>query len=75
MKWMLPILLAACAPTVELGAPVAYVSACPLSDEDCTRRQNAQTLYYIGEPDAAQFLMCQDKSVAEAIGAGCDVIY
>ena len=75
MKWFPVILLAACTPTVELGAPVAYVGVCPLSDADCTRRQNAETLYYIGESDAARFLMCQDKSVTEAIGAGCDVIY
>lgn len=75
MKKLAFMFLAACSPTVDVGAPVAYVSACPLSDEDCTRRQNAQTLYYIGEPDAAQLLMCQDKSVAEAIGAGCAIIY
>lgn len=75
MKWLPLVFAAACAPTVELGAPVAYVSACPLSDEDCTRRQNAQTLYYIGEPEAAQILMCQDASVADAIGAGCGVTY
>lgn len=69
------VLLAACSPVFEMPAPVAYTSSCSAGDINCERRLDAQALYYIGEPDAAQFLMCQERSVAEAIGDGCSVIY
>lgn len=69
------VLLAACSPSFEMPAPVAYTASCAVGDRNCERRLDAQTLYYIGERDAAQIIMCQDAGLAEAIGAGCGVVY
>jgi hypothetical protein len=66
------ILLAGCIPTLHLPTPVAYVGACPEGDRSCQRNADAQTLAYIGHPDAAMLLMCLDDNLAEVLAEQCD---
>ena len=66
------ILLTACTPTFEMPTPVAYPGACPLNNAACQRNADAQTLAYIGQPDAAMLLMCLDDNLAEALQERCD---
>ena len=55
-----------------MPTPVAYVGACPTGDHACQRNADAQTLAYIGQPDAAMLLMCLDDNLAEALAEQCD---
>lgn len=72
MKRLLVILaLAGCTPTLEMPAPIAYPGACPLNNAACQRNADAQTLAYIGQPNAAMVLMCQDPALAEALPEPC----
>jgi hypothetical protein len=69
--WII-LALAGCTPTIEMPAPVAYPGACPLDNAACQRNADAQTLAYIGQPDAAMLLMCLDDNLAEALAEQCD---
>jgi hypothetical protein len=74
VKRLLVILaVAGCTPTFEMPAPVAYPGACPYGDRACQRNADAQTLAYIGQPDAAMLLMCLDDDLAEALSEQCDM--
>jgi hypothetical protein len=66
------VLLAGCTPTLHMPTPVAYVGACPTGDRSCQRNADAQTLAYIGQPDAAMLLMCLDDNLAEVLAEQCD---
>jgi hypothetical protein len=70
--WAL-LALAGCSPALHLPTPVAYVGACPTGDYACQRNADAQTLAYIGQPDAAMLLMCLDDNLAEALAEQCDI--
>jgi hypothetical protein len=52
----LALLLASCGPVTV--SSIAYTTACPQGDKECEIRQNAETLYYLGHPDASLELMC-----------------
>jgi hypothetical protein len=69
--WAL-LALAGCVPTIEMPAPVAYPGACPFENRACQRNADAQTLAYIGQPEAAMLLMCLDDNLAEALAEQCD---
>jgi hypothetical protein len=66
------VLLAGCTPTLHMPTPVAYVGACPTGDHACQRNADAQTLAYIGQPDAAMLLMCMDDDLAHILQDQCD---
>ena len=66
-------LLASCTPTIEMPTPVAYPGACPLDNAPCQRNADAQTLAYIGQPEAALRLMCLDLELSEVISDTCDI--
>ena len=51
---------------------VAYTTACPKGDRQCEIRQNAETLYYMAMPDAANQLLCSGDT-RDAMGALCSV--
>jgi hypothetical protein len=68
------ILLTACTPTIEMPAPVAYPGACPFGNMACQRNSDAQTLAYIGQPEAAMTLMCLDENLAEALPEQCGIL-
>lgn len=71
-----PILfLAACSPIFEMPAPIAYVNACPEGDTACQRNADAQTLSYIGQPDAALKLMCSDPDLSAMMQEECGLTY
>jgi len=75
MKRILAVfILAGCAPVIEMPTPVAYPGACPLDNKDCQRNADAQTLAYIGQPEAAMLLMCLDEKLAEALPEQCDML-
>lgn len=68
--------LSGCGATFQMPAPVAYPGACPSEDNKCQRNQDAQTLMYIGEQEAARKLMCMDTSLAPYIQAcGVPALY
>ena len=54
--------------------PVAYLNACPQGNYNCQRNQDAQTLHYIGEHDAAVQLMCANYDVAPFMGDSCTAL-
>jgi len=57
MKWTaLALMVSACGPVTV--SSVAYTNACPEGDKECEIRQTAQTLTYLGHPDAGLELMC-----------------
>jgi hypothetical protein len=68
------VLLAGCTPTIEMPAPVAYPGACPFGNMACQRNSDAQTLAYIGQPEAAMTLMCLDENLAEALPEQCGIL-
>lgn len=70
-KLALVVLLAGCTPTIEMPTPVAYPGACPSNNAPCQRNADAQTLAYIGQPEAAMLLMCLDNGIAEALPEQC----
>ena len=51
---------------------VAYTTACPKGDRQCEIRQNAETLYYMAMPDAANALLCSGDT-RDVMGALCSV--
>lgn len=73
MRYFVVILLAGCTPVIEVPAPVAYPGACPVENNECQRNANAQTLAYIGQPEAAMLLMCLDDELAEALPDQCGI--
>lgn len=73
MRYVLGVMIVAgCTPTFDMPAPVAYPGACPLNNAPCQRNADAQTLAYIGQPEAAMLLMCLDDALAEALEEQCD---
>ena len=73
MKYLFIIVaLAGCTPVLEMPTPVAYPGACPVDNAPCQRNADAQTLAYIGQPQAAMLLMCLDDALAEALQEQCD---
>lgn len=64
-------ILLGCTPTIEMPAPIAYPGACPVNNAPCQRNADAQTLAYIGQPQAAMLLMCLDDEMAEALPEQC----
>ena len=70
--WII-LALAGCTPVIEMPAPVAYPGACPRNNAACQRNADAQTLAYIGQPNAAMVLMCQDTALAEALPEPCGI--
>jgi hypothetical protein len=69
----LVFVLLGCTPVIEMPAPVAYSGACPENNAPCQRNADAQTLAYIGQPNAAMALMCQDPSLAEVLPEQCGI--
>lgn len=70
---ILLVAIAGCTPTIEMPAPVAYPGACPEDNAACQRNADAQTLAYIGQPNAAMLLMCLDEALAEALSDQCGI--
>ena len=70
-KYISLLLLAGCSAVYELPAPIAYPGACPEGDRACQRNADAQTLSYIGQPDAALKLMCSDPDLSAMMQAEC----
>jgi hypothetical protein len=71
---MLPMaLMAGCSPVLHMPAPVAYPGACPAGNYACQRNSDAQTLAYIGQPEAAMILMCTDDDLAHLMQEACDI--
>lgn len=70
-KYISLLLLAGCSAVYELPAPVAYPGACPEGDRACQRNADAQTLSYIGQPDAALKLMCSDPELSVMMQEEC----
>lgn len=56
MKWLPLLFLAACGPIAVTS--IAYTTACPEEDAQCEIRQNAQTLFYMGQTEAGNAMMC-----------------
>lgn len=71
--WII-LVLAGCTPTLEMPAPIAYPGACPFGNTACQRNSDAQTLAYIGQPEAAMTLMCLDENLAEALPEQCGML-
>ena len=69
MKYILfTLLLAGCA-TVQ--TPITYSGACPADNAKCQRNRDAETLYYIGQPEAAWGLMC--PNIVDEYGQVCTI--
>lgn len=68
---VIPLTVLGCTPVIEMPTPVAYPGACPVNNNACQRNADAQTLAYIGQPDAAMLLMCLDGDLAEALTEQC----
>lgn len=66
--------LSGCTPVIEVPAPVAYPGACPFGNNECQRNADAQTLAYIGQPEAAMLLMCLDENLSEALPEQCGML-
>lgn len=64
------LLVAGCGPVTV--SSVAYTTACPKGDRQCEIRQNAETLYYMSMPDAANALLCSGDT-RDVMGALCSV--
>lgn len=72
-KYIALALMAGCSPVIEMPAPIAYPGACPDGNSHCQRNFDAQTLAYIGQPEAAMLLMCTDESLAQLMQEACDI--
>jgi len=70
MRLVLVLLVAGCGPVTV--SSVAYTTACPKGDRQCEIRQNAETLYYMAMPDAANQLLCSGDT-RDVMGALCSV--
>ena len=55
---------------MEMPAPNVFPNSCPFWDKRCERNFDAQTLYYIGQGEAAKQLMCLDQGL-QAVIDGC----
>jgi hypothetical protein len=64
------MLLASCGPIAVTS--VAYTTACPKGDRQCEIRQNAQTLFYMGQTEAGNALMCGGDT-RDVMGSLCSV--
>jgi len=62
-----------CNPVIEMPAPISYPGACPESNTLCQRNADAQTLAYIGQPQAAMLLMCTDEGLSQVMQEACDI--
>ena len=52
---------------------VSYTSSCNPGDSICQRNQDAQTLFIIGEDEAAVQMLCADPKLYEYLGSDrCD---
>lgn len=72
MRYLVVVaVLAGCTSAIEMPAPVAYPGACPADNAPCQRNADAQTLAYIGQPEAAMLLMCLDDELAGALSEQC----
>ena len=65
------LLLTACIPEIRVDTPIAFPSSCPMGDTVCERNLNAQTLAYIGFPEAAKRLMCEDYKIQKVMDEEC----
>lgn len=65
------LLLAGCSPVFEMPAPLSYPGACPEGNTACQRNADAQTLSYIGQPEAALRLMCSDPVLYQSLQSEC----
>jgi len=66
MRLVFLLLVAGCGPVTV--SSVAYTTACPKGDAQCETRQNAATLYYMGQVEAGNALMCSgDPAVKEVM--------
>jgi len=72
-RYIALIFLAGCNPVIEMPAPVAYPGACPEGNTLCQRNADAQTLAYIGQPQAAMLLMCTDEDLSRVAKEACDI--
>jgi hypothetical protein len=72
VRFLTLLMLASCGPIAVTS--VAYTTACPEGDAQCEIRQNAQTLYYMGQVEAGNALMCGgDSSVRSSLGDVCSL--
>ena len=72
MRFAVLFLLASCGPVAVTS--VAYTTACPSGDGQCEIRQNAQTLFYMGQIEAGNALMCGgDPAVRYSLGDVCSL--
>jgi hypothetical protein len=71
--WII-LAIAGCTPVIDMPAPVAYPGACPMGNLPCQRNADAQTLAYIGQPNAAMTLMCLDENLSEALPEQCGIL-
>jgi hypothetical protein len=72
-KYIVLALMAGCSPVIDMPAPIAYPGACPEGNYLCQRNFDAQTLAYIGQPEAAMLLMCTDDDLAHLMQEACDI--
>jgi hypothetical protein len=70
MRLALILLVAGCGPVTV--SSVAYTTACPEGDRQCEIRQNAETLYYMSHPEAADALLCSGDT-RDVMGALCSM--
>jgi len=70
MRLALILLVAGCGPVTV--SSVAYTTACPKGDRQCEIRQNAESLYYMGHPQAADALLCSGDT-RDVMGALCSM--
>jgi hypothetical protein len=70
MRLALILLVAGCGPVTV--SSVAYTTACPEGDRQCEIRQNAETLYYMSHPEAADALLCSGDT-RDVMGALCSI--
>lgn len=70
MRFALVLLIAGCGPVTV--SSVAYTTACPKGDAQCEIRQNAETLYYMSQVDAANALLCSGDA-RDVMGALCSL--
>lgn len=68
MRLLIVLLVTACGPVTV--SSVAYTTACPKGDSQCEIRQNAETLYYMSNVEAANALLCSGDA-RDSMGALC----
>ena len=68
MRLLIVLLVTACGPVTV--SSVAYTTACPKGDSQCEIRQNAETLYYMSNVEAANALLCSGNA-RDSMGALC----